>query len=254
MRLCVCLCVCLCLCLYLWQSNRAWNDAAASQDGSHVVALIEGYDYLYTSADAAASWTPRAGTLFRVYGLGSRVWACGFGGLNPGPVALVLCTNTHTHRCARTRACASQRCEMCGSALPRDSPFSSLPHSPPLPYIWHLKTLCVRSSFVGGRRSHASLSSYYSLHSPPPPPPPLPPSLPLHRAHSSPISHALLLTLCLPRVLYQKRWLGRVWLCPPTGAGLGERVSEEREEKKSIWTWGEEGDVQWYWCVVSGCR
>ncbi len=154
MRLCVCLCVCLCLCLYLWQSNRAWNDAAASQDGSHVVALIEGYDYLYTSADAAASWTPRAGTLFRVYGLGSRVWACGFGGLNPGPVALVLCTNTHTHRCARTRACASQRCEMCGSALPRDSPFSSLPHSPPLPYIWHLKTLCVRSSFVGGRIGH----------------------------------------------------------------------------------------------------
>jgi len=74
LRLSVCVCVCLCLYLYVWQSNRAWNDAAASQDGSRVVALIEGYDYLYTSADEAASWTPRAGTLFRCI-----VWVPWFG-------------------------------------------------------------------------------------------------------------------------------------------------------------------------------
>ena len=45
------------------KNNRAWNDAEASEDGSSVVALVEGYDYIWTSSDSAASWTPRAGTL-----------------------------------------------------------------------------------------------------------------------------------------------------------------------------------------------
>lgn len=166
--------------------------------------------------------------------MGSRVWGLELWGLGPKPWtrrAGTQCANAHT--CVRAHVCLpaylsdAQRC-----LVIRPPPLFQIHPPPPLSRIHppchpthphpssHPLRISVHAAFSGAKC--LPLFLFISSFAPcfPPPASSLsgPPLCP-----SSPFSHALLLTLCLPRVLFQKRWLGRVWPCPPTEAGVGER-------------------------------